>query len=486
MKDELNMVKVVLVKPPISMFELYGDLSDAGSLEPPLGLAYLAACLKEKGIEVEIIDCLAKGFSLEVAVTEVLNRNPKYVGITAVTIDIYNAANLAKRLKELNPDLITIIGGVHVTAVPFETMERFEQFDLAVINEGEITITELIDALDNKRDLSDVKGIVFRKDKEIVATTPRAFTDNLDALPMPAWDLLPFLPKYYRSPAYSLNRTPSSSLITTRGCGSKCTFCFQGAFGKGARMHGSEYVLKMIKHLYHNYSIRDIRILDDNFLLNRKRVTDICQALIKEKLDFTFSCLSRVDTITPEILASLKEAGCWQLIYGIESGSQKILDTVNKKVTLDQIKRALWLTKRAGLRTLGYFMIGFPLETEETIKETIDFALKLPLDDFKMNILIPFPGSELYGTAHKFGLFNPDWKKMSMYIEPCFIPYGLTKEKMLYFRKKSFRKFYLRPKIIFNYFTRIKNFSHLLKLYLGAKSLLKLWLNKKDDRGTKE
>jgi len=470
------MGKIVLVKPPISMQDLYGELSEAGSLEPPLGLAYLAASLRKNNIEVEIIDCMVERLSQEEAANRILKRNPNYVGITAVTIDIHNAADLAKRLKELNPEVITIIGGVHVTAVPYETMMRFEQFDIAVINEGEVTINELINALSKKEDPSNVKGILFRRDKKLVATALREFTIDLDILPMPAWDLLPFLPQYYRSPAYSIDRSPSSSLITTRGCGSGCTFCFQGAFGRTIRMNSAGYIFSMVRHLYYNYGIRNIRILDDNFLLNRKRIKDVCEMLIKEKLDITFSCLSRVDTITPEIIKLLKMAGCWQLIYGIESGSQKILDAVKKKVTLSQIERALKWTKQARIRSLGYFMIGFPFETEETIKETIDFALRLPLDDFKMNILTPFPGSELYRTAHKFGAFNSDWRKMNMYVEPCFVPAGLTKEKILALRKNAFRRFYLRNRVIFSYLGRIKNPSQIFKLYLGAKSLLKLWL----------
>ncbi len=478
------MSKIVLVKPPLSMEELYGELSEAGSLEPPLGLAYLAASLRARGIEVEIVDCLANHLSLEEATREILKREPEYVGITAVTIDIYSAAELAKRIKGLVPHITTIIGGVHVTAMPYETMQRFEQFDIAVVNEGEMTVCELINALGKKEDLGAVKGIVFREGKEVRFSSSRTFIENLDTLPIPAWDLLPYLPKYYRSPAYSMDRSPSSSLITSRGCGMGCTFCFQGAFGKGIRMHSSEYVIRMIKHLYHKYGIRNIRIVDDNFLLNRKRVMEICEALIREKLDLTFSCLSRVDTINPEMLKILKKAGCWQLIYGIESGSQKILDGVNKKVTLGKIEQALKMTKLAGIRSLGYFMIGFPSETEETIQETINFALRLPLDDFKMNILAPFPGSELYKTAHQFGTFNSDWRKMNMYVEPCFIPAGLTKGKILGLRKKAFKKFYLRPRIIFGYLARIRNPSHIFKLYLGVKSLLKFWLKNSSRNGT--
>ncbi len=473
------MGKIILIKPPISMENLYGELSEAGSLEPPLGLAYLAANLRKNGIDVEIIDCMVEKFSMERAVSEILARKPIYVGITAVTIDIHNAAYLAKRLKEANPDLVTIIGGVHVTALPYETMRLFECLDIAVINEGEITICELIKALEQKHDISSIKGIIFRKNGELVATLPREFIKDLDLLPLPAWDLLPFLPKYYHSPAYSLDKSPSSSLITTRGCGSNCTFCFQGAFGKNVRMHQAEYVFKMIKHLYYNYGIRNIRILDDNFLLDYRRVRNICEMLIKERMDLTFSCLSRVDIINLDTLKLLKKAGCWQLIFGIESGSQKILDAVKKRITLIQIERALKLTRQAGLRSLGYFMIGFPTETEKTVQETINFSLRVPLDDFKMNILVPFPGCELYKTADQFGAFDRDWKKMNMYIDSCFVPSGLTKDKMEDLRKKAFRKFYLRPRIIFGYLKNIRNPSHVLKLYIGAKSLLKLWLKKR-------
>lgn len=472
------MSKIILVKPPISARELYGDLAEAGSSEPPLGLAYLASNLRQNGFDADILDALILKLTFKDATEVILKKKPKYVGITAVTIDVYHAAKVAEMIKEKAPQIITIIGGVHVTAVPRETMARFPQFDIGVIGEGEQTLVELLKSLENKVDLRSVDGIIFRQNGNLIMTVPRAFNKDLDSLPMPAWDLLPNLPKYYSIPLYSSDRSPSSSIMTTRGCGMQCTFCFQGAFGRVIRMHSADYILRMIKYLYHTYGIRNIRILDDNFLLKRDRIYEFCQKLIAEKLDLTFSCLSRVDTINEELLKLLKRAGCWQMIYGVESGSQEILDTVKKGVRLEQIEKAIRLTKKARIRSLGYFMIGFPKETKESIEKTIAFAKRLPLDDFKMNILTPFPGSELYTTAYQYGYFNNDWQAMNMYTEPCFIPYGLTKEELVSLRKKAFREFYLRPRIFFSYIRLIRNPAHILKLYKGSKALLTLWIHK--------
>ncbi len=472
------MNKVVLVKPPISAREIYGDLAEAGSNEPPLGLAYLAASLRENGIEVAILDALALKLTFENTLKSILSLKPKFVGITAVTLDVHHAAKVAEMIKKEAPEIITILGGVHITAVPEETMAKFPQFDIGVINEGEATLVELIKALESNAHLGVVKGIIFREGGSLVMTPLRPFNDNLDSLPMLAWDLLPDLPKYYSTPPYSLDRSPSISIMTTRGCGMRCTFCFQGAFGRAVRMHSADYILRTVKHLYHTYGIRNIRILDDNFLSKANRVHEFCEKLIREKMDLTFSCFSRVDAVNEELLKLLKKAGCWQLIYGIESGSQEILNTVKKGISLAQVEKAIRLTKKARIRSLGYFMVGFPKENKRAIQETISFLKKLPLDDFKMNLLAPFPGSELYTTAAQYGYFNKDWKAMNMYTEPCFIPHGLTKEELLYYRRKAFREFYLRPRVIISYLLLIKNPAHLLKLYKGARALLKFWIHK--------
>ena len=472
------MSEIVLVKPPLSKEALYGKMSGVGAYDPPLGLAYLAAHLRGNQVGVEIIDAMAMGLTIDDLVDSIFEKAPRCVGITAVTLDIYSAAQLANKIKQKDEEIITILGGVHLTAVPGETMERFPQFDIGVIGEGEATLVEIIKTLDGSTDLKSVNGLVCRLDGEIFFTPPRKKDYNLDSYPPPAWDIIPGFPQNYPVPPYSTYKSPSCSLVTSRGCGRRCTFCLQGTMGRPLRFHSAEYVLNIIKHLYHHHGIRDLRFVDDQFLANKDRTEKICTMLIEENLDLTFSCLARIDTIDSQLLRLLKRAGCRQINFGIESGSQRILDLVKKDIRLGDIFQAVKWAKEEGVRILGYFMIGFPTETEKTIQESIAFSKKLPLDDISVFFLTPFPGTELYHSAHRYGVFEKDWKSMSIFIEPCFVPHGLTKEKILAYRKKAILQFYLRPRIIFSYLGRVNTISQIKVLIRGAYTILKLLITK--------
>jgi len=473
------MTDIIFVNPPLSLKERYGSLEAGGSSAPPLALCDLAAVTREGGFDTKIIDSAALGLKHEETVKKILDENPKCVGITAATVSVYNAAKLADMLKVRNKNIVTVLGGPHITAVPIETMKRFPQFDIGVVGEGEITIIELLNKLKkaswkiDKVKLDNVSGLVIKKGKKIKLTKPRPSIKDLDSLPQPAWDLLPELSKHYRPPAFSFNRLPSTSIVTSRGCPGLCIFCDRAVFGNRLRGYSAEYVFKMMKELHDNYSVRDILIDDDSFVLLRKRLIELCGLLIKEKMNLTWACNARVDHMNPQILKLMKKAGCWQIAYGIESGNQKVLDVLNKRISLEQVKKALRWTKDAGIRTKGFFMIGSPLETKETIEDTIKFAKSTDLDDFQMSILTPFPGSELYRTAEKYGSLEDDWRKMNGWY-PVFVPNGLTKNEILYYQRKSMMSFYLRPKIISSYLSMcIKRPKNIVKIFKGGTVLLK-------------
>lgn len=468
------MIDVALVKPPLSAEVLYGELSGIGAYEAPLGLAYLAASLTKNTITVEIIDGNIAKAPLQQLVSRILEKNPTYVGISAVSLEIYSAGKLALLVKEKNPTITTILGGVHLTADPVETMTEFPQFDVGVVGEGETTLVELIRALDQKMDIKSIPGIVYRDAGTVTLSQPRGPVKDLDGLPPPAWDLIPDFPESYAPPAYATNANASCSILTSRGCGHKCTFCFQGTMGRQLRFHTAEYVLHTMKHLYQEYGIRDFRILDDQFLADKKRTREICTMIIAENLNITFACLARINTIDPEILRLLKRAGCRQISFGIESGSQRMLDFIKKGIRLDEAEQAVRWTKEAGILTLGYFIMGFPTETGETLQETINFSCKLLLDDISIFFLTPFPGTEIYRTAESYGALDKDWGKMSLFTDPSFIPNGLTKEKLISFRKKALLKFYLRPRIILSYLKRMKSLNQIKGLLGGVLVIVKL------------
>jgi radical SAM superfamily enzyme YgiQ (UPF0313 family) len=465
-------IDIIFINPPLTSRQKYGELSEAGAAEPPLGLCYLSAIVRKHGLSVRIIDGEAQKLSVASIVNKIAEQRPKYVGITATTISILAAHEIAQGIKDLRPETITIIGGPHVTSLPEKTMNDFNSFDYAVIGEGEQTIIELLNAISRGKGLNNINGIVFRESGKCVITKSREFIHDLDTLPLPAWDLLPSpFSKYYSIPPQSLKKYPSFSLVTSRGCVGRCIFCDKSVFGNKIRAHGAEYVMQMMEDLYYNYGIRDIHFEDDNFLIFKKRNTQLAEMLKERRLDLVWSCLGRVDDkIDIGMLSYLKDAGCWQLLFGVESGSQRILDKIQKRVTIHQIYNALNTAKRVGINTKAFIMFGHPTESIESLDATIEFLKKAPLDDFSATFFTPFPGSPVYKEIHLYGEFNEDWTKMNFY-EPLFIPDGLSRDILKSYERKAYKTFYLRPKILLRYMSRMRNPQQMCRLVKGAMSL---------------
>lgn len=454
---------IVFINPPITREERFGEMAKHGATAPPLGLCYLAAVLRQAGIKSRIIDALSFEKTMEETVKEILSLNPRYVGITAKTVAIFRAAELASELKKINPDIITILGGTHVTAVPRETMERFPQFDIGVIGEGENIIVELIQSLEKSQVLQSVNGLIIRKsDGNLFITGPRPPIENLDSIPLPAWDMVPHL-KYYHESATRFSKLPLGSVITSRGCPGKCLFCDNSVFGRRFRAHSAHYVIEMIKYLKSNYGIKSLVFYDDYFVADKKRLKEICLRMIEEKLNLEWVCSARVNAINEEMLLLMKQAGCFQIAYGIESGNQGILNLQKKGITLEHIRNAVEMTHKAGIRTKGYFMIGHPTETQDTIFETINFAKSIPLDNFQATYFTPFPGSQAYDIADKYGEFEKDWEKMNMW-DIVFVPQGFTRHSLRSYLKMVHRKFYLRPRIIWSYLKLMRDPKYRIQL----------------------
>jgi radical SAM superfamily enzyme YgiQ (UPF0313 family) len=445
--------------------EEYGIFADAGSTEVPNGLCWLAAVTREKGYNTSILDAHVLKFSNRKAASIILRKNPKYLGISADTINIFHAADLARRVKIGNPDIKIILGGPHLVAAPEETMNRFYAFDIGVLGEGELTIIELLKRLENGEGLETVKGLIYRSGDKLETTEKREFIKDLDTLPLPAWDLLPDMRKFYQPPLHGMHRGRSTLLITSRGCPNQCTFCDRAVFGNYCRAHSADYVMKMIHELYYKYGIRHLRINDDNFLMFKDRLKAICEKILNEGLKITWSCFARVDSVNPEMLRMIKRAGCWQVSFGIESGEQRILDEEKKGISLAKIAEAVKMARIAKLKVVGFNIVGHPLETEKSIQKTIDFNKKIKVDDFYLQFMTPFPGTELYDNIEKYGEFDKDWRKMGVFKEPCFIPYGLTKEVLIKYQKKAFWQFYLQPRVIISYLRALKSFSDFFNFF---------------------
>ena len=479
--------RAVLVNPPHSLRERYGGMRAAGNTMPALGLLQLAAGLRNTGSTVTVVDAPARGLGFGATMREILAWNPAVVGMTAFTPSAGNAGHLAALIKDSRPRLPVILGGPHVSAVPEETLRRFSAFNAGVMGEGDARAPEALRRLALEGgDLSGIPGLVLGAKSlrgfgdrqaslagaDIIRTPgkPEPVRD-LDSLPFPAWDLAPGFPSAYSPAAHTYRRLPAATMFTTRGCPEQCAFCDRGVFGNTIRAHSAEYVVDQMGLLAGRFGVKDITIYDDAFPLLKPRLMRICELIRKRGLDLTWSCNSRAGLADRESLSAMRAAGCWQIGYGIESGDQAILDRIRKRLKLEEIELAVRLTEEAGIRTKGFFMIGHPGETLETIRCTIEFALRLPLSDYQTCFFTPFPGTAASAEAEKWGELEDAWDRMNL-LYPVFVPFGLTRAELAWRAASSYREFYLRPRIVMRYLAEARNPGRAIKILRGGAALL--------------
>jgi radical SAM superfamily enzyme YgiQ (UPF0313 family) len=448
------MLNVFFTTPPLSLEKRYGSLAGAGSSAPSLGILMLAAVARDEGFACSIVDASALALTEQELLQRLETVSPDILCISSTTLAIGNAHLFAAAARRLFPSITIIVGGPHVTAAPRETMERFPDFDIAVIGEGEATIVELLKALQTGSALIDVSGLVYREADKLCDTGRRPFIADLDSLPYPAWDLLDDFPERYLPAPFKVQKLPAATLVTSRGCPNTCIFCDRSVFGSSCHAYSAEYVVRQIVELHHRYGIREFSFEDDTFITFKSRLKQICEKLIELELGISWTCLGRVNHVSVDNLALMKKAGCWQISFGIESGSEVILALINKRVTLDQIRKAIHLSRAAGIKTKGFVILGHPEETVKSMKMTIDFALELPLNDISVSLMTPFPGTELYARSAEFGEFDADWGNMNL-LNIVFIPHGLNRKDLEMAQKELISGFYFRPRIIADYMMRL-------------------------------
>ena len=471
---------IVFVHPPLSLQKRYGTLAQAGYTEPPFGLCYLAAVTRQLGLKTSIVDAQALNLDFQETINAIMAYSPDYVGITVTTQLVISAATVAEELKIQDPKISLIVGGAHITALTKETLEEYPCFDFGVFGEGEQTLTELLKALETNTDLKQVDGLAFRQSpNSVLLTGKRAPIKDLDELPFPAFDLLPRMGEHYRIATQSVNRLPALSLITSRGCPGKCTFCDTSVHGHIPRAHSAEYVARLMTVMSKEYGAKSIFFDDDNFLIFKPRLKKLVEILKSQKLDLTWSCMGRVNMVDTEMLELAKSCGCWQVIYGIETASQPLLDFYQKGITLEQVENAIKITKKVGLNTKGFIMFGNPLETRESLRMTIDFTKRIDLDDVSIAFFTPFPGSAIYNEVEKYGKFDRDWAKMSCF-DIVFVPNGFTEAELRKWVKTAYRQFYFRPRIIFSYLSRLTSWAQFKALLSSGLTLLRyMFLDRK-------
>lgn len=376
----------------------------------PMGLLYLAAVLRKAGNGVQILDGEVDQMDHSVMADRVAKETPTIFGITATTAQANRAFTLAAEVKARSPETFVVLGGAHASALTRECLEESEAIDAVAFGEGEQTILELLDRVRDRASLKGLPGIAYRDGDAITVNPSRALIDDLDSLPFPAWDLLP-MHKYTASTWFPNKVKEYTNIFSSRGCPYGCTFCgAKSMWTRKYRTRSPENVVEEIETAYKQLGIPNFFISDDLFTLNRKRVMAICERIMERGLKITWTCLSRVNTVDPEMLALMKKSGCYLISFGLESGSQKILDRLDKGTTVEQAIKAVEMTHAAGIKVFGSFMIGSPGETAETVDQTIALIRRMKLDEVGLGVTTAYPGTDLYEEFGK-GAKGLDWDK---------------------------------------------------------------------------
>ena len=434
-KSEYSM-KVTLVNPPFPL--------KAHSHPPfiPLGIASLGAVAEKAGHQVDVIDCQAERLDYSSFRQRINNTNPDIVGVTATTLLYNSAIQVISIAKECHPTCVSMLGGSHVSFWDENSLKECPRLDVVVRREGEATFLELMNRLESKKSFRGVLGITFREDGRIVHNEDRPFIENLDELPFPAYHLFP-LNAFHR-----MGRT-IFPLTTSRGCVYWCDFCSTvRMFGRGYRMRSPKRVVDEMQMLYKKYGESQFTFYDDAFTVNREHVIEICRELKARKMNVSWDCETRVDMIDRDLLTTMRDAGCMTVWFGVESGSEKILGEMNKKIKLDQTRLAFKITHSLGLMAVASAVIGFPGETEDTAWETINFIKELNPDDIGFYVATPYPGTPLYQLVREKGWLRiTDFDKYDT-ATPTFETPWLSMERIRQIRYKAHQQFYLRPTYI--------------------------------------
>lgn len=456
------MNKILLIAPP------YGHLYGRANIRRlrwgfiPYGLASIAGKLNSEGHNVKIIDatCLVSNWSEIEKIIK--NESPHYLGIGITTPQTTCGLKIAEITKKIKPDCITVVGGPHASALP-EEMVSDKNIDIVVTGEGEITMSQVVKGVC----LTDIKGIYYKKDNCIVKNHPQELIDNLDTLPLPLYEQLPI--ERYGTPYMGR----SVGIITGRGCAFSCSFCASRViFGNRCRFRSIGSILEEITWFKNRYDITTFSFWDDTFTIQKDRVEKLCEQLIVNGFNIRWSCTTRVDTLSLKLLRIMKKAGCYVIHLGIESGDEFVLEKTRKGITIEQVENAVKWAQTLNMETYGYFILGLPYESRDTLGKTIKLAKKLKLDYAQFALLTPLPGTEIWELAKQGKVIKfscSDLTKFSRYgkaiIELPAIP---SKVLNRYYRKAYF-EFYFR----WNYICRtLKKINSLQKLFIYIKMFL--------------
>ncbi len=434
----INSKKVLLIHPSNKVLSKKDNLYTNEGLVPSLGIGYLAASCRDEGINCEILDLRLPHRGIKDVIENISREYPLFVGISAFTTEINAAAEIAKVIKEKFTSLAVVVGGPHVSLLPADTLKEFKDFDIAVVGEGEAAIAELAEALP-RNDVASVAGLAYRNNGNITFTRARSVIADINSLSFPAWDLfeLPFYNKLF-------------IISASRGCPYTCYFCSPQYLGNKVRLRNPSSLVAEIEQIVTKFGAKRIQFADASLSIMPDETIDMCNGIIDKGLhkQIEWDCETRADSIDDKMLVKMKEAGCRWIALGAETGSARILkDVVKKGETKEQIIKAVSLIKKSGIKVRCFFIIGHYTETEETIKETIRFALELNPDALSFGLMVPNPGSEVRRIAESANsgihILHNRWKDYNQFNYSCYELENIKLEELKKWQSDAYFSFYL-------------------------------------------
>ena len=422
----------------------------------PLGISYLTAVLEESGYAVDVVDCQTTRPTQKDLEDIFKSLNPDIIGVTAATLTYLPALEILKAAKTALPNATTMIGGPHVTVVDEATFTDSNNVDIVVRGEGEQTMLELarLTSEGDAKNLSQVAGITFKNNNRVIRNPDRPFIQDLDSLPHPAH-------KHFDVTKYKILGKTYLPIITSRGCPSRCTFCAAYKMcGRDFRARSPKKVVDELEWLRDEFGAGAFAFYDDTFTFDVNRAVAICDEMQKRKVNLPWDCRTRVDRVSKELLAKLHNTGCQLIHFGVESGNQQMLNQMRKGTTVELNAKAVKLAKEAGISVAISLVIGYPGETSEQLKQTIDFIYKTKPEYVYMCEAVPYPGTELYDYAKGLGLeLSSDWsqyhEQTQVFKNPLLSQEKLEQTKKDFYDHYFSPGFYLKKKLKGDFYSQI-------------------------------
>jgi len=437
-------LRIHLIMPPITLEQRYGKLKDMGTLYPSLGMAAVAAIAELKGHTVRVTDAEALSYTLDDIRRELETFQPHLVGMPTFATNIEMCHTIARMVKRANPKVMVMLGGAHTSIFAEQALSPSE-VDFGIQSEAEIVFDDFLNALDSDGDYHKVPGLAYKQDGVVCINPKQGLYPDLNLFPKPARHLFP-MDRYHSSANLRGKRT--LNIITSRGCPYRCAYCSSPQiFGQSFRYLSTEKVMEEIRELLRVHGADSLQFYDETFTVNRKRVIELCDTIIGEGLRFEWSCFTRANLVDRELLQKMRQAGCYLIFFGLESGVQRLIDLIKKDITLEQSREAVRLCKETGIQTWCSFILGLPSETEEESWQTIRFAIELDPDFVQFPIFMPWPGTDLYDIAKEHGtILNENLSNYGGWDHVVYAPRSdRNPDDVRRIVQRAYRTFYLRP-----------------------------------------